>query len=310
MRKFIVLLVLLGLFGVGCVAETLSICSFNVQFLGHFKARDNAALASILQIYDIVVIQELVAPPYALSYPDGTDAHPDDEARDFFDEMIAQGFSYWLSEEDTGPGERNHRNTTGTEWWVVFYNPNRVKRANDLPSGFLAQDRSANPHYERVPYAFAFRSADERADFVLISVHLDPESSRRRADELDAIAAWIDMNDAIEKDFLILGDMNIQSRDELTLAVPVEFVSLNGACRATNTAPTGKPYDHVLYRPAFSTEVESDLVIVDLAATMWPYWTSEQPYPGDPYDHNAFRVVYSDHCPIVFGLDSGIGDDD
>ncbi len=34
-----------------------------------------------------------------------------------------------------------------------------------------------------------------------------------------------------------------------------------------------------------------------------------QAYPGDdPYDHNAFRVRYSDHHPVRFRLQ--IGDDD
>jgi len=310
MRRLLVLVVVLLLSSLCVGAETLSICSFNVQFLGHFKDRDNATLASMLSVYDVVVIQELVAPPYAMSFPDGTNVRPDDEARAFFDEMICRGFVYWLSEEDTGPGAENHKNTTGTEWWVVFYDPDRVTRATDLAWGFLAEDRSANPDYERVPYAFAFRTADESADFVLISVHLDPDSSRRRAAELNSIATWIDRNDETEKDFIVLGDMNIQSCSELESAVPAAFVSLNDDCRPTNTASTAKPYDHVLYRPEYCGEIEDDLVIVDLVAAMQPYWTSDQPYPGVPYDHNAFRIFYSDHRPIVFTLTIGVEDDD
>jgi len=310
MRRILVLAVLL--LGGACTAVggALAIASFNIQFLGHFRNRDHAALASILSACVVVAIQELVAPPYPMAFPDGAPARPDREAQAFFDAMAAHGFAHWLSEEDTGPQAANHTNTTATEWWVAFYKPGSVVPATDLPWGFLAEDRSANPDYERVPYAFAFRSIDERLDFVLISVHLAPASSRRRSEELAAIAAWIDTRDTCEKDFLVLGDMNIESAQELATALPAGCVSLNAECRPTNTAATGRPHDHVLYRPQFSAEVRGDFAVVDLVAAMRPYWTSPVPYPGDPYDHNAFRVVYSDHSPIVFTLSTDGPDDD
>jgi len=53
------------------VRDTITICSFNIQFLGSFKKRDNTALADILKGYDIVVVQELVAPPVDGTYPNG-----------------------------------------------------------------------------------------------------------------------------------------------------------------------------------------------------------------------------------------------
>jgi exonuclease III len=294
--------------------DTLTVCSFNVQFLGHFKDRDDAALCSLLKDYDIVVIQELVAPPCAMDFPDGTPVKPDAEAAEFFNEMANHGFSYLLSEEDTGTNEEIHTNTTGTEWWVAFYKPTQVTVANDLSSGFLADDRSNNDSYERVPYAFAFRTLDSNLDFVLISVHLQPGSSSsetaRREQELASIAAWVDANDSVEKDFIILGDMNVQDHTELADITPEDFVSLNDDCLATNTAATGKPYDHVMYRPAYSHEVQDGLVIVKLVEEMKAFWTASEPYPGNPYEHNAFRVLYSDHNPIVFQIEVPESDDD
>jgi hypothetical protein len=310
MRRLILAVGFLIVVGFAGVCEELSICSFNIQFLGQFTNRDNVSLAAILSDYDIVVVQELVAPPFPLTFPDGTTARADDEARIFFQAMICRGFSYWLSEEDTGPGEENHLNNTQTEWWVVFYKPESVDPAPDLPWGFLDEDRTGNTHYERVPYAFPFRSSNGNADFVLVSVHLDPHSSQRRLEELETIQSWVTLKNQTEKDFIILGDMNIQSCTELKNTMPSGFVSLNAACQATNTARNRKPYDHVLLQPEFTTEASGDLVVVDLASVMRPYWTSDEPYPGDPYDHNAFRVVYSDHCPIVFKLSTDEPDDD
>ena len=49
----------------------LKICSFNIQFLGHFKSRDNETLGNILSQYDLVVIQEMVAPPVDGEFPNG-----------------------------------------------------------------------------------------------------------------------------------------------------------------------------------------------------------------------------------------------
>jgi len=263
-----------------------------------------------------VVIQELVAPPYAATFPDGAPVKPDPQSAEFFDAMKALGFDYWLSEEDTGTGDNNHYNSSSTEWWVTFYREDTLDQARDLPHGFLADDRSNHDDYERVPYAFAFRTADKKADFVLVSVHLKPGSGRketaRRKHELGAIAAWIDDHDDTERDFIVLGDCNIEDAEELADSTPAGFVSLNDECKATNTNVNGpKPYDHVFFQPEFTPEVdgEFDMVVVDLIEAMQPLWQGTDPYPGKPYDHNEFRKFYSDHHPVVFQL-RATGDDD
>ena len=296
--------------------DTLTICSFNIQFVGHFTKKDNTALANLLKDYDIVVIQELIAPPISGNYPDGTSFSADPEAAAFLQAMTNQGFQYVQSEEDTGPGTQNHLSTTATEWWITFYKSNKVATATDLPSGFLAADRSDNPDFERVPYAFAFRTPDNKLDFVLISVHLAPGAAEndRRKEELDAIASWIDANDQTEKDFIILGDMNIENSVELANATPTGYLSLNDECRKTNTAAgSQKPYDHAMYNTthtATDLDIQYDLAVVDLIEAMRNSWTSSDPYPGDPYDHNLFRQYYSDHHPVVFKMVVRGGDDD
>jgi hypothetical protein len=293
----------------------LDICSFNIQFLGNSRSRDDAALAYVLKDCEVAVVQELVAPPSPGVFPDGKVRKADAEAKEFFDAMEALGFSYLLSEEDTGSGAKIHLNSSATEWWVAFYKKDAVEPAVDLPSGFLAADRSDHPDYERVPYAFAFRSRGG-ADFVLVSVHLKPGSGKkaraRRQHELDAIGRWIGEHDAVERDFIVLGDMNIENAKELAAATPVGFVSLNDECRPTNTnVNKPKPYDHVMLRMADTREVDVafDLQVVDLVEAMQPFWKGDGPYPGKPYDHNGFRKYYSDHHPVVFRL-KGQGDDD
>jgi endonuclease/exonuclease/phosphatase family metal-dependent hydrolase len=306
-------------------AQHITICSFNIQFLGQFRSRENGMLADLLAGYDVVVVQELVAPPYPGTFPDGTPYTPDGEAAKFFDEMKSRGFEHALSEEDTGTGDRIHLNSSATEWWVTFYKPSRVKPAGGtIPRGFLTQDRSNHPDYERVPYAFAFRSVPplrETVDFVLISVHLQPDSGpaarARRKHELASIAAWISAREAesLERDYIVLGDMNIENAAELADATPAPFMSLNDECRPTNSQKT-KPYDHVMFRPGPTREIDRgfDMVVVDLVAETKSRWQAAgrtEIFPGDPYEHDAFRQRFSDHMPIVFRIAvPQSGDDD
>ena len=88
-------------------------------------------------------------------------------------------------------------------------------------------------------------------------------------------------------------------------------MSLNDECRPTNTKGD-KPYDHVMFRPAFTGEIDVgfDMMVVDLVEVMRPFWTDAAPYPGDPYDHNEFRQHYSDHHPVVFRINVPATDDD
>lgn len=297
-------------------AEHLKVVSFNIQFLGHFKKKDNHALAELLSAYDLVFIQELVAPPTDGQYPDGTLYKADNEAKGFFEAMASQGFSYEISEEDTGTGENIHKNSSATEWFVAFYKPGNVSPANDLPHGFIAADRSNHADYERVPYAFPFRAGG--SDLVFISVHLQPGGStketKRRAHELMSIFSWIESQPGQEQDYVVLGDMNIEDCGELKSILPKGYASLNDECTPTNTNPNGpKPYDHVLYNVLYTAnEVpEKRFQVIDLVAAMKSAWpTSEGVYPGDPYDHKKFRMRYSDHHPIAFAINTNKQDDD
>jgi hypothetical protein len=293
--------------------ESISVCSFNIQFLGNSKSRDNEGLAEVLKKYDVVVIQELLAPPYAGTFPDGKPFVPNATVRQFFERMEDNGYKYDLSEEDTGPGIRIHINSSATEWWVAFYRTNKVKVAPDLPSGFLSPIRAHNKDFDRVPYAFPFRTSDNKLDFVLISVHLEPGprmvNRKRREHELDSIARWITGNVQTEEHFLIVGDMNIENLSELADAVPHSFVSLNNDCVPTNTNENNpKPYDHVLYSPVlmgkyldhhYGFHVEN---LIDDMRIRWTHISSGK-YPGDPiYNHNDFRKYYSDHNPVDFRI--------
>lgn len=318
--------------------DPLFLCSFNIQFVGVERIRDNETLAQILnqEGCDLVAVQELVAMPdlralpssphygqqEITSFPDGTLHRPLDRATNFFLAMYEVGYDgFILSEEDTSRTNRKHQNSTGTEYWVTFYRKSRLTFADDLPHGFLSDDLRENPIWDRVPYAFAFRNIEETFDFVLISTHLRHGSGRedydRRAGELHGIKAWIDEMKKInsERDYIILGDMNIQGAEELHTITPKGYVPLNtDAQHMTNTNLNGPmPYDHVMISPNYTKEIPTinNFFVLDLIELARPFWQKHidlavnsvgppPPYPGDPYTHNLFRRYFSDHHPIGF----------
>jgi len=235
------------------------------------------------------------------------------ESSDFLGHMQSLGLHLALLPKDTGRGETIHSTGPSTEWFACFYK-GTVLLADDLPHGFLAEDRSANPLYDRAPYATAFRTVDGRFDFVLINAHLKAavNDAAGRHEELQAVAAWIGDHDQQEKDFLVLGDMNIQSAAELDACLPPGFRSLNSACVRTNLSTHAKPFDHVMLRPQFTTEVDDSFGfrVVDLIAAMVPFWSGPDPYPGSPYSGQPFPQFFSDHHPVAFqSLVPASGDD-
>ena len=304
---------------VGAPDNEISVASFNIQWVGNSPHRDNTALAAMLNRFDVVVVQEVVSPPFDGLYPSGLPYRPDQQSTDFFVAMEAQGFEFVLSPEDTGTGDNINRNGSATEWWATFYDPDKVQVNDDLPNGFIADDRSNHDDYERVPYAFGFSSESGEFDLVLVSVHLKPGNgtadATRRAHEIESIIEWVGDNDDDEKDFIILGDMNFKNCVELEAVMPTGYASLNSSCLPTNTNVNGpRPYDHVLYKTAdtTATEMPRSIEVINLIDVMEVSWhmSNTTPYPGNPYDHNAFRAAYSDHHPIGFRLIAGESDDD
>ena len=280
--------------------------------------RNVPALVSTVTGCDVVVVQELLAPPYAGTFPDGSPYRPDPQATAFFDAMRAEGYDFVLSEEDTGTGDVNHVNSSATEWWVTFYRASQVTVATNLPRGFLAADRTNHPDFERVPYAFAFRTTDGRLDFVLVSVHLKPGGASsdavRRAHELSAIRTWWQSQSGGERDFIVLGDMNFEDCDEIGSGVPTGLTSLNTECVPTNTNTNRPhPYDNVLYDDEQTTEIDGafGFVVVNLIQAMASHWNpADGIYPGNPYVHDPFRAFFTDHHPIGFRLTIPDADDD
>ena len=227
------------------------------------------------------------------------------------------GYSYILSEEDTGKRLINHSNEPWTEWFAVFYDPTKLEPAPGLPQTFLAEDVTANPVFDRVPHAFSLRHLETGFDFVLISVHLADglaEAARaKRAAELGAIAAWIDGQPTEETEYIVLGSMNFADCTEILASIPDEFRFLNptysGTCLATDaTLAPSYPRDGVLFTQRVEVDYVFGLRVIDLVAGLAAVWNPFAEPIETAYGDLGFVRQISDHNPIVFTFQLASGD--
>ncbi len=278
---------------------------------------------------------------------------------DFFKEMHKAGFTdFLISDGKTGTSKdvgMQQGMSSSTEWFVTFYKPESVQPAPQLPNGYLSNfgisdpklwpaARRGHPDWDRVPYATGFQTTNGAFDFVLISVHLRPgpggKHERRRHQEIHAIYNWIEKQKTVskERDYIVLGDMNIESGKELaSIFTNTPYISLNTeAKKMTNTlVQKPKPFDHVMLNPQFTTSNEvaplDNFEVMDLLELMRPYWQTRKrsdgtlyhvdalgrplPYIGErsKYNmaaHNRFQMYYSDHQPVSFMATIPDRDDD
>jgi len=312
------LLLLIGASVATAALETLTVCSFDIHEMGAHAEKDGRALAHVLARYDIVVVQGIVAPPYEGTFPNGDPYKPNAGVAQFFDDMTDRwGYDYILSEEDTGRRLLHHSNEPWTEWFVVFYDPSKLKPAEGLPAGFLAEDLTANPAYDRVPYAFPLRHIETDFDFVLISVHLregTTEADRaRRAEEIEEIAVWIDDRTGEETEYIVLGSLQFADCREILSSVPSDLQFLNptyaGECLATDaTLSPGRPYDGILFTQRVEVDYVFGLRVIDLVHGLAAVWNPFDEPIEEAYEELGFVRVLSDHNPIVFRFQLASGD--
>lgn len=285
--------VILIVFYISSIIADINVGTYNIKWLGYSKTRDNVAISKMLSKgkRDLVVVQEIVAPPYEMIIGDKA-IKADPEVTLFFEAMKEEGYDYILSEEDTGTGNKIHMNSARTEWFASFYKKDKLTL---IDSGFIAQDRSNNDEYERVPY-YNYFIDNKGMDFVVISTHLQPGKSKakriRRYQELNSIINFITevQKNHEENDFIILGDMNVYDCEVLDENLSNDFVRANTECLNSNLKRT-EPYDQVLYNKNYTTI--QNYQVIDMYETF-----------NIPKDTPNKKVIatYSDHHPIFFTI--------
>ncbi len=294
----------------GLAGPGLKIASFTIDELGIYTNRQNAALACLLAPFDLVVVQDLAAPPYPGSFINDEPYRPEIAATAFFDAMKAQGFSPIVAPEDTGPGDRLQLNSSLTAWPAFFLKDNRLMLSQDKPSGYIEPDRSANGTYSRVPFALFLTARDGTYDFLMLSLDLsDAGSAQRRRYELSAISTFLQQHDHGERDVFLAGTFDFSSCAEMQGSLPPDFDWLSAVCQASDVS--GKhPRDGIAMREGGSAEIAQQLTVIDLVAAMKPFWLYDHgpDYPGQPLNVWQFMQFYASHRPVAVRLIPGGSD--
>jgi len=210
--------------------ETLSIASFNIQVFGKTKAGNPetmAILADIISQFDIVAIQEI-------RDKSGTAMQSLESAVD------AKGVDY---EYIIGP--RLGR-TTSKEQYAYIY-----RTASVEPIGEPCTYPDDKDLFHREPFIAGFKSKSGNFDFILISIHTDPDEARTEIPSLDKAVTWAQANYSGEKDFIILGDLNsdctyYQEGDTTDPLLSTNYAWLIDDSQDTTVSKTDCTYDRII----------------------------------------------------------------
>ncbi|PKL59054.1 MAG: hypothetical protein CVV34_00085 [Methanomicrobiales archaeon HGW-Methanomicrobiales-5] len=170
--------------------KTIKIASFNIQVFGKTKASKQDVvnvLSKIIRNFDIVAIQE-IRDISQTSLPALKDA------------VNSNGESVY----DFVVGERLGR-TSSKEQYAYLYNTQTIELTGQ-PTTF--QEPPDNDMFHREPYLANFKVMEGNFDFVLITVHTDPDEAIK---EINALPDVVEQAKEVyhgEADYIILGDLN------------------------------------------------------------------------------------------------------
>ena len=207
--------------------DIISIASFNIQVFGKTKASKPEVMATIVNIisqFDVVAIQEI-------RDKSGTAIVKLENMMD------ATGTNY-----DYVIGQRLGR-TSSKEQYAYMYRTDTIE-----PMVCISMEDSFDK-FHREPYMCSFKAKNGTFDFVLITIHTDPDEA---TDEIEALLtlALTEARDHFtnESDFIILGDLNADCTyfDESAYQNPIMNHWIIGNELDTNLAKSSCTYDRII----------------------------------------------------------------
>jgi endonuclease/exonuclease/phosphatase family metal-dependent hydrolase len=169
--------------------EAITVATFNIQIFGEAKAEKPKVmevLAQTVSQYDIVAIQEVKGKT-------GTPMKKLEAAVDAKGRPCAVLISPRL-------GRKEPR-----EQYAFLYRTDTLEPVGQ-PS--LYREPAGSDQFSREPFLARFKSKRGKFTFVLINVHTEPETATKEILALKDVLAFARQQYPMEKDFIILGDLN------------------------------------------------------------------------------------------------------
>ena len=168
--------------------NTVKLAAFNLQIFGTSKADKPevmGVLSKTIRNFDIVAVQEIRdASQTALP-----------ALKDAVNNLAGPKYDFVV-------GERLGR-TTSKEQYAYFFNTETMQQVG---STYTYPD--PNDLFQREPYVAEFKARNGNFDFVLITIHTDPDTATQEINDLPAVVENAKGNYQGEGDFIILGDLN------------------------------------------------------------------------------------------------------
>jgi len=195
-----------------------------------------------------------------------------------------------------------------SQWVGVAWNSSVVKPVGNIFQVPVSHARSSQDsnRWDRNLHAMMFSAGKGKTDFVVLVVHLKASASasyaKHRGEEIgEFVKKTADLHKAFpgEKDFIVLGDTNIQNADEPALAAleKAGFQDLNKTDLDTHTAKGVQPFSRVFVPKNQPEFARSKLEVLSAFQKK------------EKLSFAEFRARYSDHYLVVAPIQL-VADDD
>ena len=246
-------------------AGSIRIATFNIQNFGPSKAARPevmAALAAIIQKFDVVAVQEV---------SDSSGRAP----RALLDRVNSSGPEYGLLLSERTGKQTDDR--TSQEAYAFYYRKSSVAPRD---AGTIYPDE-AHDYFQREPYVAGFVAGARR--FVLITIHTRPEAAVEEIGALAHVIEWARTRYPGEDDFVALGDFNgsgnyARPADLIILRATLPFLWVVPDNADTNvSASTALAYDRIIItnglRPNYRSSWGVDRAYSGSENSYhWPVW--------------------------------------
>lgn len=293
--------------------EQLRIGSWNIEHLGQPGARRGSGegvlqeprdLARYIRHanVDLLAVQEITA---------------DDEAPEGFPKKYRTNsiLTKTFQELNKTPGQDwkhilfpKMKTADTSQWAGLAWKSAKVKATGQVFQVPVSHTRSSQDaaRWDRNLHAMMFSAGKGKSDFAVLVVHLKANSStnyaKHRGEEISEFGKRIaDLHKAFpgEKDFIVLGDTNIQNADEPGVKAMEDagFLDLNKLDLDTHTAKGVQPFDRMFVPKGQPEFGRSGFEVLSAFQKK------------EKLSFAEFRARYSDHYIVVSTLQVGEDDD-
>ncbi len=221
---------------------TIKVGAFNLQIFGTTKASEPEVmkiLSKIIRNYDVIAVQEIR-----------------DSSQTALPKLIDAVNSIGNPKYDYVVSERLGR-TTSKEQYAYIYNSQTIQQ---IKTPYTYPD--TNDLFQREPYVAEFKTKNGNFDFVLITIHTDPDTATQEINDLPKVVEDAKGRYKGEGDFIIMGDLNgdcsyFNTKSQSPLRSSDYFWVINNSVDTT-TKSTKCTYDRIIITTSAKTDFTGD----------------------------------------------------